>query len=441
MDINAWINSPKTVEKSKRSYAHFDLRTDISQQKDYIMSPSLVSKHGFYPFIHYQKNMTKYNAVKGKKPKVRDICYAAHIDRCIYQYYGFLLNEIYNQRVRSEQIQDVPVAYRTDLHKNNIHFAKRAFNFIKNQNSAVIMIGDFTKFFDKLDHGYLKQQWCSLLNVKQLPADHYAVFKNITKYSKWELSDILRINGLEDSLKGIRQLNERQRVLTKEQFQKGKSAICRNSDSLGIPQGSPISGLLANIYMMKVDKRINDMVLQKNGLYMRYSDDFIIVLPELKHSGAIWLIKEIITIFNATPGIELQIEKTQYFSFENRKICNCSNEIDGKADGRNQEVNFLGYSFDGNNIRIRAKTNSKYYYRMYRKARAISKSGGVTPKGNPISAHNLYKRYSIKGIKNGNYFSYVKRAQNVFGDEQGESIRRDTKRHMQKIAKAIKQQK
>lgn len=58
------------------------------------------------------------------------------------------------------------------------------------------MIGDFTNFFDNLDHQYLKQQWCSLLQVSQLPADHYAVFKNITKYSKWELDDLLELNVL-----------------------------------------------------------------------------------------------------------------------------------------------------------------------------------------------------------------------------------------------------
>ena len=39
------------------------------------------------------------------------------------------------------------------------------------------MIGDFTKFFDMLDHDYLKGQWCSLLQVERLPKDHYAVFK------------------------------------------------------------------------------------------------------------------------------------------------------------------------------------------------------------------------------------------------------------------------
>ena len=31
----------------------------------------------------------------------------------------------------------------------------------------------------------MKKQWCSAMEVEKLPADHYAVFKNVTKYSIW----------------------------------------------------------------------------------------------------------------------------------------------------------------------------------------------------------------------------------------------------------------
>lgn len=57
------------------------------------------------------------------------------------------------------------------------------------------MIGDFTHFFDNRDHDYLKRQWCSLLKSDRLPDDHYSVFKNVTAYSKWELKDLLILNG------------------------------------------------------------------------------------------------------------------------------------------------------------------------------------------------------------------------------------------------------
>ena len=204
MTKQEWLTSETVIEKSRRSYAHFDCRTDIAQQRSYISVPQNIEQHGFYPFIHYQQRQVKFNKETGPKEKKRDICYASHIDRCIYQYYSFLLGEKYNQRVVKDGLSNVAVAYRTDLHKNNIHFAKRVIQFIRNNSPCYIMIGDFTGFFDHLDHGYLKQQWCSLMGVSELPKDHYKVFRSVTRYSTWELSDLLALNSLKDNRAGRR---------------------------------------------------------------------------------------------------------------------------------------------------------------------------------------------------------------------------------------------
>ena len=107
-----WLISDRAVNNSKRHYAHFDWRTNIAQQRDYIANRENIAKHGFYPFIHYEKRSVKFGKKTGKKPKTRDICYASHIDRCIYQYYSFLLNSLYNKRVEYNGISDVAVAYR-----------------------------------------------------------------------------------------------------------------------------------------------------------------------------------------------------------------------------------------------------------------------------------------------------------------------------------------
>ena len=212
MTPTEWLNSADAVERSKKPYAHFDWRTDIGQQREYIADPGKIAKHGFYPFIHYEKRTLKYSKKKGRKEKKRDICYAAHIDRCIYQYYSFLLNTFYNERVKKDGTSASAVAYRNDLHENNIHFSKRAFDFIKAKSPVHVMIGDFTGFFDNLDHAYLKQQWCSLVGVDRLPSDHFKVFKNITAYSKMELTDLLRLNGLEDTKSDRKKLNGMARV-------------------------------------------------------------------------------------------------------------------------------------------------------------------------------------------------------------------------------------
>ena len=69
MTPTEWLNSAEAVERSKKPYAHFDWRTDIGQQREYIADPNKVAKHGFYPFIHYEKRTLKYSKKKGKKEK------------------------------------------------------------------------------------------------------------------------------------------------------------------------------------------------------------------------------------------------------------------------------------------------------------------------------------------------------------------------------------
>ena len=63
--------------------------------------------------------------------------------------------------------------------------------------------------------------------------------------------------------------------------------IVKNPNSYGIPQGSPISALLANVYMLDIDKKIYEIVTGHNGMYMRYSDDFIIILPDIEKTKAL----------------------------------------------------------------------------------------------------------------------------------------------------------
>lgn len=437
MTPTEWLNSADAVEHSKKPYAHFDWHTDLSQQREYIADSDKIVKHGFYPFIHYEKRTLKFSKKKGRKEKVRDICYAAHIDRCIFQYYSFLLNESYNERVKKEGTSASAVAYRTDLHENNIHFSKRAFDFIRSKSPVYVMIGDFTGFFDNLDHAYLKEQWCELLGVDRLPPDHFKVFKNITSYSKVELVDLLRLNGLEDTKSGRKKLNEMARVLTPEQFRENRSLIQKHREPYGIPQGSPISGILANIYMLDVDKQINDAVIELGGMYIRYSDDFMIIIPDTPEIDAAKELKRIADMVKQAPRLKLEPNKTQYFHYKSGVLTNCGKAFHKNADDSSRTINFLGFSFDGQKIRIRSKTVSKYYYRMYRKARNIAKMGGYTPDGKRITGENLYMTYSRKGAKKGpgNFLTYVNRAAAEYG--RNEPIKRDTRKHMQKIRKAL----
>ncbi|WP_440321155.1 antiviral reverse transcriptase Drt2 [Laedolimicola sp.] len=443
MELQKW----KEKNAKARKYAHFDEKVSLDKVWDYISNPENIVRHGFYPFIHYEKKFNKFTKTAGVgkvKEKSRHLCYSAHVDRYIYSYYGYLLNQKYDKYLAEHDMNMVAVAYRDNLHKSNIHFAKAAFDCIREAKDCFVIIGDFSNFFDSLDHVYLKGRMCDVLGVKELPADYYAVFKNITKYSIWELTELLKLNGQADTEENIQNLNSKRRVLSAKKFKKYKKEfVIKHKESYGIPQGSAISAVLANIYMLKIDESMHKLVRKSNGLYMRYSDDFIIVLPQLSNNEFKMMLEDILDEIKLVPNLILQPEKTQIYKYTSTKLESCNAMfLDGVANGKN-EIDYLGFTFDGNEVTIRDKTISKYYYRLHRKLKTIVKNGGYTSSGKKISCKNLYEQYSVKGayLKDsnghvkGNFITYVQRAQNVFGDD--EPIDRKTRKHMIKIRRVL----
>ena len=132
--------------------------------------------------------------------------------------------------------------------KNNVHFAKEVIDFIVNQYRCYILVGDFSNFFDNLNHLYLKEKLCNVLNSDRLPDDYYAVYKNVTKYSYINLSDIEEKLG-KKRLKLNKKLRNSKLFNTKEFQELKKYKLKKNKDGIGIPQGSSISSVYANIYI------------------------------------------------------------------------------------------------------------------------------------------------------------------------------------------------
>ncbi len=443
MELEEW----KEKNAKARKYAHFDDKVSLEKVWDYISSPSNIKRHGFYPFIHYEKKFNKFKKENGKgsiKEKSRHLCYSAHIDRYIYSYYGYLLNQEYNRYLEEHNMSMVAVAYRDNLHKSNIHFAKMAFDCIRECSECFVIIGDFSNFFDSLDHNYLKKQMCNVLGVNMLSPDYYAVYKNITRYSIWELTELLKINDLEDTEEDIQKLNSRRKVLSGDEFKRYKSKYIRKHEkNYGIPQGSAISAVLANVYMIKADEQMKQLVAEHNGLYMRYSDDFIVILPQISDIIFKSMLNRIKYIIKSVPNLVLQPEKTQLYKYKGKELNSCNACFLKDVPNGKNEIDYLGFTFDGKEITIRDKTISKYYYRLYRKLKTIVKNDGFTSSGKKISCKNLYEKYSVKGAHlkdidgyiKGNFITYVHRAQKVFGEN--EPIDRKTKRHMLKIRRTL----
>ena len=384
MELNQWLDKSNSIKK----YAHFDRRVSIKTVWNEIKEPRNIITHAFLPFIHSPLIFHKYSKHKGRKDKIRQLYYSSHYDRCIYQYYSYLLNERYNIKADEVGINQASIAYRTNLHKSNIHFAKEAFDFIKEQQSCFIIVGDFKDFFDSLNHSYLKSQICNLLGTERLPEDYYKVFRSITKYSYVDFSEILKHYGMPDTITSRRELNKKDIILPIQTLRK-MGIIESNKKSYGIPQGSAISAVLSNIYMLQFDQNVNEFIKQYNGKYLRYSDDTIFVLPVTAESEIQKIHLEIRNIISKIPNLTLQAEKTKLYYYNDGKLLNKDSLIDGRANDKNI-IDYLGFSFDGKNIYLRDKTISKYYYRMYKKADTVVKCKGISPKGIEICKCRIY---------------------------------------------------
>ena len=440
-DILKFIKNPNTV----KNYAHFDYRTSFSSKIDSITDPNFVSHYSFYPLIKKELRRIKHkNGIKDKDP--RKVSYSAHLDRCIYQYYSFLLNEKYNRLALSNGFNNSAIAYRTNLKgHSNCSFAYIAFSFIRALRNCYILISDFKHFFETLNHKYLKQELSKLFVDRLIPNDYYRVFKSATKYSLWDIRDLLAFHDLPYSKTGVKRLNQHKKVLASNEFKSlVKGSIKqpwkdKNNGLKGIPQGLPISGILANIYMIDFDTIMTMFAKESNGLYMRYSDDLVLICPTRQNLiNGKQLIEDLCG--NTIPNLAMHSDKTHYYRVQDNEILLSTENLE---DNKKSQISYLGFSFDGTQVKLRQQTIGRYYRKTYR---TVKKLYGRKYPPSKKRVNALYIRYSSwgrnansnakvrkqVGINNqhGNFLTYVERAQKAFPDDP---ISLDTKHHKRKI--------
>ena len=406
----------------KRGYLHFDKPISIDHALDIVTNPRAVATHSFLPFITFTSSTYKVQKDKGtnainKTLKERPIAYSSHVDSHIYSYYAAILNELYENELRTYQITRNVLAFRA-LNKSNIEFAYDAFQEIKIRGDCSAVALDLSKFFDTLDHSFLKDAWCRLLATEKLPEDHYAVFKAITKFSKVDKEKVYDLMSIpKNNAKHTKKT--RKQICSFADF-RGKvrkaNLIIPNKAGFGIPQGSPISALLSNIYMLNFDIEMNEYVSSLGGQYFRYCDDMLFIVPSReKNNVAGEAEKRLVKL-----KVSLNVKKTEIreFSITPSKI---------KCD---KPLQYLGFLYDGENIFLRSSSLSRYSDRMKRGVRLakatmkrknkIRKYRGLPNK--ELFKEKIYARYAHVGKRN--FLTYGYRASRIMNSK---SIRKQLK--------------
>ncbi|MFT5217418.1 MAG: hypothetical protein ACI83H_002555 [Glaciecola sp.] len=484
----------------------------------YVTNPDKIASHSFLPFIHKTYSQRKFRkkysendgkVVKGKLPdseteialrhsdcKEREIYYAGHLDALVYSYYSQIIAEKYDEKLEQFHLSDSITAYRSiEINpekengscKCNIDFANDVFKKINQQedDEFIVMAFDISSFFDHLNHKILLNNWMQVLNVDKLEKDHFNVFKNITRFSYVDQVELFEHfknqiwvernkpfttekHYVKKSIDKIKYLRKQRAVAyceNKDLFRNKTKFIhqlkvkntegVREKRDFGIPQGSPISSVLANVYLLNFDKSINDFVTNYGGHYTRYSDDMVVICSTNIKDELERLVYNEIDKYK----LEIQKKKTQIFYFKKgtEGKLSCGQEFRDEINW-NKNFIYLGFEFNGESVLVKSASLSRYYRKMKRTIRRgehfSNKIGSKTK--DEFFKSRILKKYSYKGSKRrlkwiwnedlkkfekskdynwGNFLSYTEKSSKVMISNK---IKAQTKNHWKKINKEIK---
>ena len=348
-----------------KQYPHFDKVIRFSDVESYVCDPRKVAKHSFFPLLHYIKVSKRYSPKpideaepdvhrRHIKQKNRDIMYAAHLDSYIYRYYADRLNQQYDEMALIHHIDSAAIAYRDNKSgMSNIQFAREVFDFIAKYTHCYIRVGDFEHFFDNLNHAYLKNQVKYVLQTESLPDDWYKVLRSVMHYTCVDRKIIApfydkRSKRYFKSIKDYRKFRQAHR-----------DAFHVNQSGIGIPQGTALSGVLANVYMLATDAKIQQLVQSCGGLYRRYSDDTIIVIPlDEGPSIDVKAIDDMLQDWIGEACLSEQSDKTKRFFYRDGVLYDALEQTDSCA--RVHVMDYLGFTFDGEDVKVRQKGIYKF---------------------------------------------------------------------------------
>lgn len=475
-------NSPTWLKN--RGYLHITRQIDVYDNSEKVLSKiynkNYVAKYAFFPLIHASINERRYKnnpitqelchsykdeyGVTQKHIKKRPLHYATHLDALIFGYYAEILqNEYEKELAKNQALSECILAYRkikipNDKDrkcKSTIHFANEVFLEIQNRShndDCVVLTFDIKSFFPSLNHNKLKDAWAKLIKEDKLPDDHFNVFKAATRFS-YILLDDLRVSKKNGNRKAgfdekkLAQIRNRQGFnaffesprefrqkiksgdikLHRFPFRKGK-----DNQPTGIPQGLPISAILANLYLLEFDKIVYQKIVKEyEGYYRRYSDDMVVIC---KRNDSEFL-KNFVESAIEESFVEISKDKTEVFWFRNMVL--------GKQEPRLTSIKltenrciieapftYLGFEFYGCQTLIKSANLAKFYRRMIstvkRKSKLALRIAEKERKKPVVFRKRLYKLYINANLNKTKIFLRRKKlVQNNVGDYRIESTKKD----------------
>ncbi len=413
---------PLVLSKERR-YKHFDLPLrENARELEIDFSKEAVPRR-FWPLLGFTDVTRRYvrkldsegnwlkdengKFVREVKDKPRPIRFAGHEDAAYLQAYAEYLNEFYERTLTKDGTSGSVLAYRKGG-GTNIHHAKSLFDEIVARQDCSVIAMDISGFFDCLDHLMLRDEVAGLLGVDRLDGHHGTVWKNVTRYSWVETADLDRLLG--------RRRKGHGRICSpgdfKSHVQGRKHGLIRTHDlPYGIPQGTPVSGLYANIYLRTFDREMIAWCERHGGSYRRYSDDIAVVLPlGTKVHHVVAFVEKMLADFN----LALSVSKTETADFNNGRLVST------------MPIQYLGFTFDGATTLIRPSSLHAYLLKMRRGIHAKLVAAKMQDVPSPfVYERELRSRYTHAG-KRRNFLRYAYKAADIMRSQE---IRRQVKPH------------
>lgn len=293
-----------------------------------------------------------------------------------------LLNK-YLTNVLDEYFLDCSLAFRKPTPERGNFQHLNAVKIIKQYRekyigeSLFVAECDLQKFYDTIDHNIIKSRFNQLINkVKKKEKISHSELKIVKKWFYCYVdcfdfyNNVYRLNKYDSMHKFWHSIPNREGKKCEIEWiskfvVKGKYMISKRK-RLGVPQGGPLSGCIANIVMHYVDKAIIKSIGEKDILYIRYCDDMILVGNDKDKVAEVFgVYRDVISKSKLHAHSEHNMTTNKMADFWKGKTRE-TYEWNQKGENIFPWITFVGFDINWNgNLRIRKSTYKKQIVKQH----------------------------------------------------------------------------